>query len=419
MEPLTFSTILIYVSIYIGLISTTFYIISYFEGKDRVRKKFSFEELPKVTVIIPAYNEEESIKRTIETALNSEYPKGRLEIIVVDDGSKDKTFEIAKKMQSSMVKVYTKKNGGKASALNLGISKASGEIIVTMDADTFINRDSLAKLVMPFKEGDVVSVTPSIYLHNPNNFWRKIQQLEYLTGIFLRKTFAIMNSVHITPGAFSAYRKSFFDKYGGYIGMESGNLTEDLEMALRIQSKGFIIENAPDAVATTIGPGNFKALLIQRRRWYSGLIKNMQNYRYLLSPKYGDMGLAVMPVAWLSIFFTVYVLIRSIYQVIFQTAHQFYLWNSLNFDFISMIKTNSSIINHAIFTVLSKPYTWFLILFMVVSCCYLFFAWKKTGAKKGIFAGYPLFVIFFALLFGFWWIVSIIYTLFNRRIDWR
>lgn len=416
MEPLTFSSILIYLSIYLGLIATTFYIISYFEGRHKERKSFTFEELPKVTIIIPAYNEEKSIKRTIETALSSEYPKGRLEIIVVDDGSKDKTLEIARKMQSNIVRVYTKINGGKASALNLGISKAKGEFIVTMDADTFIEKDSLAKLIMPFKEKDVASVTPSIFLHNPNNFWRLIQQLEYLTGIFLRKTFAIMNSVHITPGAFSAYRKSFFDKYGGY---DVGNITEDLEMALRIQSKGYRIENSPDAIATTLGPGTFMSLMVQRRRWYAGLLKNMRNYIHLLNPKYGDMGIVVMPIAWISIFFSVYMLIRSFYQIASETINQFYVLNSVNFDVFSSMQINLNLISQTIFTLLAKPYVWFLILFVFVSGCYLFFSWKQTRNRRGIFLGYPLFVFFFALLFGFWWLVSILYILFNKKVNWR
>jgi cellulose synthase/poly-beta-1,6-N-acetylglucosamine synthase-like glycosyltransferase len=225
-----------------------------------------------------------------------------------------------------------------------------------------------------------------------------------------------MRSVHITPGAFSAYRKSFFDKYGGY---DVGNITEDLEMSLRIQSKGYQIENAPDAVATTLGPGTFMSLLVQRRRWYTGLLRNMKTYIHLLSPKYGDMGLLIMPVAWISIFFSVYMLLRSFSQIASQTIHQFYLWNSVNFDMFSTMQINLYLINQTLFTLLTKPYVWFLMLFIIITGCYLFFAWKQTKNTRGIFVGYPIFVIFFALLFGFWWLVSIIYTLFNRKVKWR
>ena len=122
--------VLIYISVYIGLVATTFYIISY--NKDKVKKKqlFTDDELLSVTVVIPAFNEERSIGQTIESIAASDYPKGKLEIIVVDDGSKDKTLEIAKKYRSKIIKVYTKPNGGKGTALNYAIKKAKGEIIL-------------------------------------------------------------------------------------------------------------------------------------------------------------------------------------------------------------------------------------------------------------------------------------------------
>jgi len=109
---MSFVIILIYVSIYLGLIATTFYIIGYNVDRHRKKPLYSDSELPKVSIIIPAYNEEKSIGRTIESILASDYPKNKFEVIVVDDGSKDNTLKIAKKYQSNLVKVYTKTNGG-------------------------------------------------------------------------------------------------------------------------------------------------------------------------------------------------------------------------------------------------------------------------------------------------------------------
>ena len=238
-----------------------------------------------VSILIPAYNEAESIGKTIESALALDYPKEKLEIIVIDDGSKDDTFKLAKKYKSNKwpkVRIFSKSNGGKGSALNLGISKAENEIIVSMDADTFVQKNALKKMIACFYSDKIMSVTPSMGVYKPESILQRIQQIEYYMGNFLRKSFAIVDSIHVTPGAFSAYRKEFFQKHGGY---DVGNITEDLEIALRIQKLGYRIENAPEAVVYTIVPKTFKALIIQRRRWYTGLTKNLYHYKELFGIK--------------------------------------------------------------------------------------------------------------------------------------
>ena len=228
-----FYNVLVYILAYIGFVASSFYVINLFAYyKRRQSERESIEK--KVTILIPAYNEEKSIEKTIKSALSLNYPKDKLEVIIIDDGSKDKTYELAKRFASNqnlVVKVLTKKNGGKGTALNLGIKNASGEIIVSMDADSFVSPDALKKMVYYFKNEKVMAVTPSMGVYKPSGFLQRIQQIEYYMGVFLRKSFATMNAIHITPGAFSAYRKSFFEKYGGY---DEKNITEDLEIALRI-----------------------------------------------------------------------------------------------------------------------------------------------------------------------------------------
>lgn len=419
------ATYITYASIYIGLVATVFYILTYFYHHKDKRKLYSDSELPFLTIIIPAYNEEKSIKRTIETALDSDYPKNKFEIIVVNDGSKDNTLQIARTMEGKLVRVFTKQNGGKASALNLAISKARGEVVITMDADTFIEPNSAIEMVRYFKNNQVMSVTPSIVLHNPKGILQLVQQMEYVLGIFLRRTFSFMNSIHVTPGAFSAYRKKFFDKYGGYIGMESGNLTEDLEMALRIQSLGYRIENSVNSSVYTVAPSKFHALLVQRRRWYMGLLKNMWNYKRLFSPKYGDLGIVLLPLAWISIFFSVF----SLFYTTISTAQKIFsemtVLSNINYDLASRygILFDSSLwydsFSRALFSVFSKPFVIFLIFFIVLMMFYIYYANKKVARTTGLVAGLPLFFILFAVLFAFWWTVSILYTIFNRKAKWR
>lgn len=264
-------TILIYTLSYVGIYATCFYVISIIKYYRKKEEKVVANYEGSVSIIIPAYNEEETIARTIESAISLDYPKSKIEIIVIDDGSKDRTYESAKKFESSKkrkIRVFTKSNGGKGSALNLGISKAKGEIIITMDADTFVHSDALKKMIVYFANERVMSVAPSMGVYNPANIWERIQQIEYYVGVFLRKSFSTVNAIHITPGAFSAYRKEFFEKYGGY---EEENITEDLEIALRIQSHGFVIENADDAVIYTVAPKTFKGMLFSKEkmvRWF-------------------------------------------------------------------------------------------------------------------------------------------------------
>ena len=307
---------IIYVSSYIGLIIFIFYTLSIIDRTKNKKKEglvFSEKDAPKVSIIIPAYNEEKGIAETIKSAQGVDYPKDKLEIIVVDDGSRDKTFSIAKKFKSKKVKVFSKKNGGKGTALNYGLKKSTGEIIVTMDADSMVKPDALKNQVARFQNPKVMCVSPIVAIYKPRNILERVQQIEYLLGVFLREAFASVNSVHITPGAFSAYRKSFFDKYGGF---DEDNLVEDMEMALRIHSHDLIVENSTESIVYTKPPKKFKNLLVQRKRWYIGLIRNFVNYKNLFFFFFGAAGLIVLPSAIFAIFIsmilTVVIAIKSL-----------------------------------------------------------------------------------------------------------
>ena len=413
---MSFIIFLIYTSIYIGLVATTFYILGYSADKKKKKQLFTDDELPKVTVIIPAFNEEKSIARTIESIKASNYPKNKFEIIVVDDGSKDKTLEIAKKYKSKLVKVYTKKNGGKGTALNLAIKKCTGDIIFSMDADTFVAPHSTKEMVRYFKNPDVMSVAPSMLIHKPKGALQRIQQAEYLFGLFIRKAFSSVNAIHVTPGAFSAYRKSFFDKYGAY---DEDNITEDLEMSLRIQHKGYAIQYSAESPAYTIAPNKFKPLMIQRRRWYTGLMKNTWKYKGIFGTKHGDLGIFVFPIAWISIFFSVFIINYMVIKILFEIQKEISFLASINFDFTSMFSMSAFFFERLFFKIFTNPIIVFFLLFAVVLGMYMKFATKKIGGVKRLPGTVAIYFLFFAVLFGFWWTVSIIYVLLNKKVTWR
>ena len=410
--------ILAYTLSYLGLVATSFYFVNLFLY---YRKNNEVEPLTnkKVSILIPAYNEEEGIEKTLNSVLEMDYPKENLEIIVIDDGSTDRTYELAKKFESKShpkISVFRKENGGKGSALNYALEKAKGEIVISMDADTFVKPDALKIMMGHFRNKRVMAVAPSMGVHKPKGLWGRIIQIEYYMGVFLRKSFATMNAIHITPGAFSAYRKKFFDKYGGY---DVGNLTEDLEIALRIQSKHYIIENSSNAVAYTSSPLTFKSLLFQRRRWYVGLVKNLKNYRHLFSPKYGALGTIVLPIAAITVIFSTFLTIYMLYLISSELVKELIFLKSINFQFNGFFEVNSYLVETFLLKLFSRPLFLLTILFISLIWFYVKYSRHKMNYKEKTWVNFILFTIFYAFLFTFWWAISFIYILFNRDVKWR
>jgi len=224
-----------------------------------------------------------------------------------------------------------------------------------------------------------------------------------------------LNSIYIAPGAFSSYRKSFFDKYGGY---DEKDITEDLEVSLRIQFNGFYTENCPDAPAYTIAPEKFGPLLLQRRRWYFGLIKNTIRYRKMFGKKYGDLGLFVMPIAWISILFSIIMISYVAVKIISDIKNELLFFSGINFDFMNSMRINAYVIERTVFLIMTNPIFLSMIFFLCVIGFYLHYASKKIGRISGLVFNLTLFFFLFAGLFGFWWIVSIFYSIFKKNVNW-
>lgn len=417
MIKLVMKDFLIYLSVFIGVFAVSYYFLSLkaLGGKEK-KRDFKDSELPTVSVVIPAYNEEETIKKTIESALNLDYPKEKIEIIIVDDGSKDKTYSIAKKIKNNRVSVLTKSNGGKAKALNLGISKAKGEIIVTMDADSYAEPDSLRKMINYFTNPKVMCVTPSMAIHDPKGFWQRLQQAEYLVGVFLRKSFSTMNAIHVTPGAFSAYKKIFFQKHGGFD--ESGNLTEDMEMALRIQSKGYSLSCSDDSVVFTKAPKTFADLLRQRKRWYYGWIQNLINYRRLFSRKYGHMGVIVLPMAVISIVMSVILTLFIVFSTLSDLRRELLYLQSVHFSFPGIFNINLFAFERFFYYFFSNPASIIFIVFLGIVIGYLVFAKKRVKKYTDVYFGMTLFIFTYSILLTFWWLLSAFYYFFIGKTSW-
>lgn len=410
--------LLVYCLSYLGLFATSFYVLSLISFYKQ-KRNFKLGNVKTVSIIIPAYNEEKSIARTINSALELDYPKDLMEIIIIDDGSKDDTYRIAKTFVSlnhPVVKVLTKKNGGKGSALNYGIANCKSEIVLTMDADTFAKPDSLKEMIKLFHDDYVMAVTPSMGIHNPKTIWQRVQQIEYYLGVFLRQSFASVNAMHITPGAFSAYRRKFFVDYGGY---DEHNLVEDLEIALRIQSHNYSIENSAKSVVYTISPKTFKQLMVQRRRWYVGLVQNLWNYRRLFGFKNGPLGVMVLPVAVIGVILSVSLTVYSIFKTLIQVREDLFSLSGINFKFIDLFEINSYTLSTFFYRLFSEPIFLIGFVFIILVILSLFFSKMHMKFKESLKLNFVLFLIFYSILSAFWWIVSLVYILFSKKVVWR
>lgn len=249
---------------------------------------------PLVTIIVPAYNEEAGIGRTIEGIAEVDYPNK--EIIVVDDGSKDQTYKIASgyrgMFSTGRFSVVRKKNGGKASAINTALLYAKGEIIVVVDADAIIARDCLKQIIKQFEDPEVGAVAGNPKVLNRTTFWAKIQVLEYLVGISLfKRAYALFGVVMVVPGGLGAFRKELMVQGGQY---DNDTLTEDFDITLKILKSGKRIVMSSAAISYSEVPENLKDLYKQRVRWQGGnlqtLIKHkdiMTNQRFGMLYKYG------------------------------------------------------------------------------------------------------------------------------------
>jgi len=410
-----FIKVIIYISIYIGFFTLAFYLLGFLEREQLKKTKNYF-----ASIIIPAFNEENTLEKTVKSALELNYPKDKYEIIIVDDGSTDKTAIIGKALakKNKNVKYLYKKNGGKGSALNLGIAKSKGELIISLDADSMVTPDALKHMIPYFSDPQVMCVTPAMKVYKPKGILQRIQAIEYDLGIFLRKAFTKINAVHVTPGPFSTYRKIFFEKYGGY---DEKNITEDMEIALRIQSNHYKIENSPRAVVYTVSPNKFLALTKQRRRWYFGMIKNLMKYKHLFSKKYGELGILVLPFAIISILSVIIVTTYTITRTINNFSDQINLYSTIGFDFINNFNLQTNLLYLSFYKTITEGIVLFGAFFFVSSVIMLAFINRKIKSDdktSTVIFNYIPFMLLYAVLFSFWWIVSIIYSIFSREIEW-
>jgi cellulose synthase/poly-beta-1,6-N-acetylglucosamine synthase-like glycosyltransferase/spore germination protein YaaH/peptidoglycan/xylan/chitin deacetylase (PgdA/CDA1 family) len=251
---------------------------------------------PKVAVLIPAYNEEKVIERTVRAALNSNYPN--LFVIVIDDGSKDRTLAVARKAfaaeaAAGKVLILGKPNSGKAEALNYGIEHiGDAELFVGIDADTIIAQDAIARLVPHFINPKVGAIAGNAKVGNRVNLWTRWQALEYITSQnFERRALDVLGAVSVVPGAIGAWRVSAVREAGGY---HTDTVAEDADLTMALLRRGYRVEYEDMALAYTEAPTNANALMRQRFRWSFGILQAVYKHRGVVARK-GALGWVALP----------------------------------------------------------------------------------------------------------------------------
>jgi len=272
---------------YLFLMISPFYVLRerlrYGKYAKRREKAGQSKFTPKISVVIPAWNEGTGVIKTIESALHNGYEN--VEVIVVNDGSTDDSDRLIKQYQKklapelkSRLHYIYKENGGKGKALNAGVSKASGEIILTVDADSVLKEGSLSNLTKYFMDDEIMAVVGNVEVANAHTLIGLAQQMEYFFGFYNKRAHALFGAEYIFGGACAAFRSSVFEKIGLF---DTENKTEDIEMSMRTKYHGMKATYGEDVVCYTEGASDLAGLIAQRTRWKKGRLDTFKKYRSL------------------------------------------------------------------------------------------------------------------------------------------
>jgi len=250
-------------------------------------------ELPSISIIVPAYNEGPLMERALESLMELEYPE--YEVVVVDDGSKDDTLARAAKWEGRRgpveVKVVTKRNGGKASALNAGIAASKHPFILCMDADSTLHPKTLIRAVEHFANPSVGAVAGNVKVENRGKIITRLQALEYIEGLNMpRRAQGFVAAVNIVPGPVGMFRREALEEVGGY---DTDTFAEDADLTLKLISAGWRVVYEDAAIAWSEAPERWIDLVQQRYRWTRGILQAIRKRKKLFLRPFPDFPLWV------------------------------------------------------------------------------------------------------------------------------
>ncbi len=411
-----FSGTILYILVFLAMYVQVFFLVTLFENRKKIvirSGEIKLDSYPAVTIIVPSFNEEKTIYKTIRSILNLNYPKDKLKVFLIDDGSTDGTWNVISKFaKNPSVRVFKKENGGKYTALNLGLANTQTDFVGCLDADSFVDPEALVRIMSYFaKDPEAMAVVPSVTVHNPKSFIQIAQKAEYNMGIYSKKMLSFLGAINVTPGPFTIFRKKVFDDLGPY---KHAHNTEDMEIAYRMQKNFYKIDHCNDAFVYTNTPATLRKLFKQRLRWNYGFLNNTFDYRELIfKRKYGNFALFTLPTGVLSVIAICYLFSRVFYSIghfiynkiiVYQTVGLEFAMPSFNFDLFFLNTQSYLFINILIYSV---------IVFAII------FGRRMVENKWSISYEMFFFLPVFILVAPFWFMKAIINTVLNKTPAWK
>lgn len=413
----TFFHSIFYVFTFLAVYVEVFFLVTFLEGRKRIVTMLddrADRTYPGVTIIVPCWNEENTVAGTVESLLALDYPKDRLKVMLIDDGSTDSTWQVLKQFAATPnVEIVHKENGGKHTAMNLGIERTTTDFIGCLDADSFVTPSALKRMIPYFDDAGVMAVSPSIMVNDPKKAMEWAQKMEYQLSVYIKKMLGLMNGIHVTPGPFSIYRLKVFQNLGPY---REAHMTEDMEIAYRMHEHGYRIEQCHDAVVYTKTPSTPLALIRQRRRWIYGFINNTIDYRrLLLKKKYGAFSLFTIPAGIVSIISAMFLFIFMIYSFVKFLLAKIVKIQAVGVKLPSLHSTGHFdwffVSTHSVFLIT-------ILLYGFVFTSLLIGSKLSTGKFRVSFA-MILYVAIYSIIAPLWIISAVYNTITRRETAWR
>jgi cellulose synthase/poly-beta-1,6-N-acetylglucosamine synthase-like glycosyltransferase len=409
--------VLTYPFLFVAVFFEVFLLVTFLSEPAKTRRAQTLStKTPSIAIIVPCWNEEKTIKGTVDSLLALDYPKDKLTIVLVDDGSTDGTAKVMDSFVGNpQITVIHKENGGKHTAMNLGIERSpQAEFVGCLDADSFVAPDSLREIIGYFDDPKVAAVTPAMSVHEPKSWIEKMQHADYIHGITLRHTIASLNGLYVTPGPFSFYRRETVLALGGF---RKAHNTEDLEMALRIQHAGYLIENAPRARVYTKTPKSIRSLIKQRTRWTTGFLRNViYDYPDMIgNPKFGTLGIIMLPLGLLANVSGILMFFVIVFQFFQQLINRFIITQGVPWSYTLVPHLSQ-------FSWFYFPVTMVLLLSVFTITCgvTIMLLGKHISKTPGdLFIGIVTYIFIYGFIAPFWLMRSV-YDLFTgTRRAWR
>lgn len=413
---LSLSSTVFYLLIFFAVYVQVFFLTTFLENRKKVVIRNGATKLsryPAVTIIVPCWNEEKTIYRTVRSIFNLNYPSNKIKIFLVDDGSTDGTWNVIQKFKKyKNVTIFRKENGGKHTALNLGLQHVDTPFLGCLDADSMVDPEALVRIMERFElDSKAMAVTPSLIVNNPKGVIQNAQKVEYQIGVFAKRVLDILGAIHVAPGPLTIFRKEVFSNLGPYAHAHN---TEDMEIAYRMQRNHYKITFCSDAFVYTNTPPTAMRLYRQRLRWIYGFLNNTLDYRdIMLRKKYGNFALFTIPAGVVGIFSVWFIIARMVYQVSDFAVEKIRAFQTVGFE----LSLQAPKLDPFFWSADAHVFLAILVFAFVITS--IVFGRRMTEGKWGLTWSAIYFFAVFPILAPFWLLRAVFNTIIAERPSWR